>query len=1193
MAKIRVHELAKELNLTNKAILTKLKAMNIEVKSHMSSLEDETVEYIRLNIFGNKQKDNSSKPGTSVIRRRKTNRNEIPSAHPETRHSDALSERNLKLPHRGAEQAQIDIEAKSSERVEDNTQDSFVKQKIVYSEKNSNTKKSHKEYVSIDTDGRNESNGSSTKQDSSFNEQHKNNLIEEIESIEANDNASKIDSYMSEKNSDDHISDIYVSDSASSQNDTTKEAIVTKNDELSLENKNQVSDSEAKITVDDLHSKNVDISTTYLEKETKDKYEEHTNQNIHGELDKIDSTDQQEHQENDDDKTTIEENSDLDQDSLDQENNDLSYGSDRKKKKKKKQKKSEPAKIIKLAIPTPPVPPPPPPVQVPVVPSIKKRDYADKTSVVRVVSSEKDKGVPQRERAGYDKNRTFNEKDRPTISDRERIPSDRDKSSLTRDNRGEHKVSERTFRPKGTTSFDRERTTSEKDRVVTNNREQRLPFDKEKSTHSPSGKFGNKIETSFAKPRSIKKDVAIDIPFIPIEPLDKDDIKSKRKKDKDKVKKKKWADEEDLSDSLKLGQKKRKSVVEGKDLYEQEFAAKKLRKKDSKNKQRPKVQQKTQITVPKAIKRRIKIDDTIELSELAKRMSIKANEMIQKLMGMGVMVTVNQTIDFDTAALVAAEFDYEVERAAVAEDMLSHANEEDAPENLIPRPPVVTIMGHVDHGKTSLLDVIRKSKITTGEAGGITQHIGAYSVQTPKGGIVTFLDTPGHAAFTSMRSRGAKVTDIVVLVVAADDGVMPQTVEAINHSKAAAVPVVVAVNKMDKPNADPEKVMRELADHGLLSEEWGGDVIFAKVSAKKKQGIDELLDLILLQAEVLELKANPDRLAKGHVVEARLDAGRGPVATVLVQQGTLKTGQPVVCGLHSGKIRIMTDDMGNNIESAGPSTPVEIVGLSGVPEAGDEFITLASEKDAKNISESRMQKERAKELAKKSRANLEKLFANMGSDQAKQLKLIIKADVHGSLEAINESLMKLSQEEVDVKIVHSGTGAINESDVSLAAVSDAIIIGFNVRPTPKVREMAKEENVDMRFYDIIYNVINDIKTALTGLMPSTFHEIIIGRAEVRDTFVIPTKGTIAGCFVQDGKVARGEKIRLLRDGVIKCDSTLSSLRRFKDDAKEVTQGYECGIGIERFNDIKVGDIIECYEVEERKASIENLKESTT
>ncbi|SLM28849.1 translation initiation factor IF-2 [Desulfamplus magnetovallimortis] len=678
-------------------------------------------------------------------------------------------------------------------------------------------------------------------------------------------------------------------------------------------------------------------------------------------------------------------------------------------------------------------------------------------------------------------------------------------------------------------------------------------------------------------------------PFLPGGELpDNDDLKSKRKKGKGK-KKKRGEDAEVINDDLLKGSpRKRKSVVEGKDLYDKAFSGKKGRKKDGKGK-RSKAQ-KTQITVPKAIKRRIKIDETIELSELAKRMSIKANEMIVKLMGLGVMATVNQTIDFDTAALVAAEFDYEVERAAAVEDVLMHIHEEEDPEKLVGRSPVVTIMGHVDHGKTSLLDVIRKSRITTGEAGGITQHIGAYSVETPNGGVITFLDTPGHEAFTSMRSRGAQVTDIVVLVVAADDGVMPQTIEAINHSKAANVPVVVAVNKMDKPDADPDRVMRELAEHGLLSEDWGGDVIFSKVSAKTQMNIDHLLEMILLQAEVLELKANPDRLAIGHVVEARLDAGRGPVATVLVEQGTLKVGQPVVCGLHSGKIRVMIGDLGQGIESAGPSTPVEIVGLSGVPDAGDEFVALASEKDAKQISESRMHKERAKELAKKSRANLEKLFANMGASEVKELKLLIKADVHGSLEALNESLMKLAQEEVDIKIVHSGIGAINESDVSLAAVSDAIIIGFNVRPTAKVREIAREENVDMRFYDIIYNIINDIKAALTGLMPSTFHENIIGQAEVRDIFVIPGKGTIAGCFVQDGKVARGEKIRLLRDGVIKCDSYLSSLRRFKDDAKEVTQGYECGIGIDKYNDIKVGDIIECYEIEERKASLDSLKE---
>lgn len=638
-------------------------------------------------------------------------------------------------------------------------------------------------------------------------------------------------------------------------------------------------------------------------------------------------------------------------------------------------------------------------------------------------------------------------------------------------------------------------------------------------------------------------------------------------------------------DSLAFGkkkQRKQKSVIEGEALYNTTHSRKKRGKKEAKGNKKGKFQ-KTQITTPKAIKRRIKIDEAIELAELAKRMGIKANEMIAKLMTLGVMATVNQTIDFDTAVLVATEFEFEVEKASFEEETLLHIEESDDDEDkMIERAPVVTIMGHVDHGKTSLLDVIRKSKIASGEAGGITQHIGAYNVQTPKGGRVTFLDTPGHAAFTAMRSRGAQVTDIVILVVAADDGVMPQTIEAINHSKAAGVPVVVAINKMDKPGADPDRIMRELSEYDLLSEEWGGNVIFVKVSAKTGKGIDELLEMILLQSEVLELKANPNRKATGYVVESRLDVGRGAVATVLVKQGTLRDGDPIVCGLHSGRIRAMIDDAGNRIKEAGPSTPAEIVGLNGIPNAGDEFISVASEKDAKQIAGHRMQKQRAKELAKKSRANLEKMFENLGAAEIKELKLIVKADVQGSIEALNDSLKELAKEEVDVKIVHSGTGTINESDVSLAAVSDAIIIGFNVRPTPQIRAMAKDENVDMRFYDIIYDVINDIKSALDGMMPSTFHEIIIGRAEVRETFVVPKMGTIAGCHISEGKVIRGKKIRLLRDGVIKCDTALSSLRRFKDDVKEVEQGYECGIGLDRYNDIKTGDTIECYEVEERK-----------
>ncbi|MCG8568187.1 MAG: translation initiation factor IF-2, partial [Desulfobacterales bacterium] len=520
------------------------------------------------------------------------------------------------------------------------------------------------------------------------------------------------------------------------------------------------------------------------------------------------------------------------------------------------------------------------------------------------------------------------------------------------------------------------------------------------------------------------------------------------------------------------------------------------------------------------------------------------------------------------------------------ETLLQTVDVDESDEDKVEAPPVVTIMGHVDHGKTSLLDVIRKSKITSGEAGGITQHIGAYNVETAQGGRITFLDTPGHAAFPAMRSRGAQVTDIVILVVAADDGVMPQTIEAINHSKAAGVPVVVAVNKMDKAGADPDRIMRELSEHDLLAEDWGGDVIFQKVSAKTGEGIDELLEMVLLQSEVLELRANPNKKASGYVVESRLDTGRGAVATVLVKQGTLKDGDPVVCGLHSGRIRAMIDDNGERVKEAGPSCPVEIVGMTGVPDAGDEFIAVASDKDAKQIAGHRMQKQRAKELAKKSRANLEKMFENLGSAEVQELKLIVKADVQGSIEALNDSLKDLAKEEVDVSIVHSAVGTINESDVSLAGVSDAIIIGFNVRPTPQIRKLAKDEGVDMRFYDIIYDVINDIKTALDGLMPSTFHENIIGRAEVRETFVVPKIGTIAGCHISEGKVIRGKSVRLLREGVIKCDTDLSSLRRFKDDVKEVDQGFECGIGLEKYNDIKIGDVIECYEVEERKYKAE-------
>jgi translation initiation factor IF-2 len=668
---------------------------------------------------------------------------------------------------------------------------------------------------------------------------------------------------------------------------------------------------------------------------------------------------------------------------------------------------------------------------------------------------------------------------------------------------------------------------------------------------------------------------------------DADDTRPSAEPPVKEIKKKKHKKEiEELEIDKKFLKKKisfrRKEVVEGEDLYAR---GRRIRK----SKKAVKVKataaaQKTQITTAKAIKRRIKIDDAIVLSDLAKRMGIKAGEMIKTLMTMGVMATVNQTIDFDTAVLVAAEFDYDVERATFEEEAILQV-EKDDPDKLIERPPVVTIMGHVDHGKTSLLDVIRKTKITDIEAGGITQHIGAYHVTTDKGQIA-FLDTPGHEAFTAMRARGAKLTDIVVLVVAADDGVMPQTLEAINHSRAAGVPIIVAVNKIDKPNADPERVYRELSEVGLSAEEWGGDTIFVKVSAKQNLGIDELLEMILLQSEVLELKANPNKSAKGYVVESKIDPGRGAVATVLVQEGTLRAGDPVVCGVHHGKIRALLNDRGVQVASAGPSIPVEVIGLSGVPMAGVELIALKDEKDAKQVSEYRIQKQRSKELAQTSRLSLEKLYEKMREGEVKDLNLIIKADVRGSIEALSDSLTKLSNEEVKINIVHSGAGTIAESDVSLAAVSDAIIIGFNVRPTPKVQSLANEENVDMRFYSVIYDVIKDVKNAIAGMMASTFEERVLGRAEVREIFHVPKVGTIAGCYVTDGKIERSQPMRILRDGVVLYEGRNSSLRRYKDDVKEVMSGYECGVGIENYNDIKVGDMLESFYLEEIKPEIE-------
>lgn len=627
---------------------------------------------------------------------------------------------------------------------------------------------------------------------------------------------------------------------------------------------------------------------------------------------------------------------------------------------------------------------------------------------------------------------------------------------------------------------------------------------------------------------------------------------------------------------------RRKEVVEGAALYSQRQRTRKTRK-GAKGKITISAQ-KPQITVPKAIKRKFKIDETIVLSDLARRMGIKANELIKQLMALGVIATLNQTVDFDTAALVAAEFDFELEKATFEEESIIKI-EEDDPSKLMLRPPVVTIMGHVDHGKTSLLDVIRKTRVTDSEVGGITQHIGAYLVPTKKGQIV-FLDTPGHEAFTAMRARGAKVTDLVVLVVAADDGVMPQTIEAINHSKAAEVPIIVAINKIDKQNADPERVRRELSEAGLLSEDWGGDTIFLEVSAKENQGIDNLLEMILLQAELLELKANPEKLARGHVIEAKLDPGRGSVATVLIKDGTVRAGESVVCGIHHGKVRALLNERNIQVEKAGPSIPVKILGLSGVPMAGDELIALPFDKSAKQVSTFRSQKHRSKNLSKTSRLSLEKLHEKMQEGEIRDLNLIIKADVQGSIEALSDSITKLGNEEVKINVIHSATGTIVESDVFLAAGSNAIIVGFNVRPGLKVVDLANEENVDIRFYDVIYNVIKEIKDAIVGMMSSTFEEKNLGRAEIREVFRIPKVGAIAGCYVTDGKIERGQRARIVRDGVVSYDGKISSLRRYKDDAKEVQTGYECGIGIENYHDFKTGDTIECYYLEEIKPKID-------
>jgi translation initiation factor IF-2 len=677
-------------------------------------------------------------------------------------------------------------------------------------------------------------------------------------------------------------------------------------------------------------------------------------------------------------------------------------------------------------------------------------------------------------------------------------------------------------------------------------------------------------------PRVVELVKAKEEKVVPI--LEKEEKKPKIKKKRAK----KAAPEEDLSKKAF----RKKEIREGIELYAGKEAEAGVLPRKKGVKKTVRKMGKTELTVPKAIKRRIKVGESITVGELAKKMGIKFSELAKKLMSLGIMATINHPLDYDAAVLVASEFGYEAERSVLQEeDLLGLTTEEQG--ELRPRPPVVTIMGHVDHGKTSLLDAIRKSHIIEHEAGGITQHIGAYHVVLDHGEVV-FLDTPGHEAFTAMRARGAQVTDIVVLVVAADDGVMPQTLEAINHARAANVPLVVAVNKIDKPDANPDRVKRELADRGVVPEEWGGDVQFAEISAKKLIGIDDLLEKILLQAEILELQARVDSMARGRIIEAKLDRGRGAVGTVLIQSGTLKAGDVFVCGLEYGRVRAMFNDRGERVEQATPSIPVEVQGFSGVPQAGDEFIVLENERVAKQVAQMRQQKLREAAMAKLSKVTLEKLYERFQEGTVKELNLILKADVQGSIEALTQALGELGSKDIKVNIIHTGAGEITETDIMLASASNAIVIGFNVRANPKAQSLAEQEQVDVRFYDIIYNLVNDVHSALEGLLEPVLEERPLGKVEVRQIFTISKIGTIAGSFVLEGKVERNALVRVKRQGKVIHEGKIASLKRFKDDVKEVLAGYECGIGLEKFNELQAGDILEVYQLEEVKPHLEPL-----
>jgi len=758
--------------------------------------------------------------------------------------------------------------------------------------------------------------------------------------------------------------------------------------------------------------------------------------------------------------------------------------------------------------------------------------------------------------------------------------------------KGEEKADDKTTAQKTKTEFQPEQRKERKDKKKVIKQEQRKPMARVVRTielpnmdDQPdySSGAGKRKDKPAGRPAAVRKGPAAGGGYDNTAHAPSGDDASAAARARKKGKRTTLSEETDRDDGRRGGKKGNKN------LKFTHFAQQDLQGREGGGRRGKKGRRQPKVVAPpsemKASKKRFKVYETITVGDLAQKMKVKASEVIAKLMGLGVMATINQPVDVETSMLIATDFGYEVEQGITQEIEIQMLNEAEEGGEKKTRPPVVTVMGHVDHGKTSILDAIRKTDVALGEAGGITQHIGAYHVRS-NAGPVTFVDTPGHAAFTEMRSRGAQVTDIVILVVAADDGVMDQTREAIHHAQAAHVPIIVAVNKIDKDNADVDRVKRELSDLNLVPEDWGGETIYCETSAKQNIGIDELMESIQLVAEMQELGADASRKAVGRVIEAQLHKGRGPVATVLIQEGTLHLGENFVVGQFSGKVRAMLDDKGRNMKTAGPSMPVEVQGLSGVPSAGDEFIVVTDEKMARSVSQVRALKARETELGAKSKISLDKLFEQMSEGDVQELRVVLRADVQGTLEAFAKAAEDLSTKEIKVRILHEGTGTITETDIMLASASDAIIIGFNVRPSVKVKELAIQENVDVRSYDVIYHALDDIRKAMVGMLEPTFEEEVIGLAEVRETFSVPKVGTIAGCAVIDGKILRNARVRVLRDGVVIYTGKIESLRRFKDDVKEVQTGYECGIGVERFNDIKVGDSLEAFIMNEIEATLE-------